>query len=91
MLVSAGEPAALDRLNTDSTAAFDVVVVDSDLAASLHAADELIKAALCGESAFPDTKLFGFLAKELDFFWRRLTRFPKAVLRTSTQVAEKPA
>jgi len=91
MLVPAGEPVALDRLNAESAAAFDVVTVDSDLAASLHAADELVQTMQRGESEFADAKLFGFLAKELDFFWRRLTRFPKAKAQTPTEIAEQPA
>jgi len=91
MLVPAGEPVALDLLNIDSTVAFDVVLVDSDLAASLHAADELIQTMHRGGSEFQEAKLFGFLAKELDFFWRRLTRFPKAAMQNPPQIAEKPA
>ena len=82
---------ALDRLNLDSAVAFDVVPIDSDLAASLHAADELVQTMLRGGSEFQEGKLFGFLAKELDFFWRRLTRVSKAAPQTSAQIAEQPA
>ncbi len=75
MLTPAWESVALDELMTESAAvALDVLAIDSDLAASLHAADDLVQAKVRGAGDVPEARVFGFLAKELDFFWRRLTR-----------------
>ena len=83
MLAPPGQTISLDRLTTDpagiaSDLAIDVVPIDADLAASLRAADELIQTAGRAGSEFQENRLNSFLAKELDFFWRRLTRFPQA-------------
>ena len=83
MLAPPGQTISLDRLTTDPAGiacdlAIDVVPIDADLAASLLAADELIQTAGRAGSEFQENRLNSFLAKELDFFWRRLTRFPQA-------------
>jgi hypothetical protein len=83
MLAPPGQSISLDRLLTDpagiiSDVAIDVVPIDADLAASLYAADDLIQTAGRAGSEFQENRLNSFLAKELDFFWRRLTRFPQA-------------
>jgi hypothetical protein len=66
----AGEP-------SQANVFIDVVAVDAELAASLQAAEELLQAARRGVFRTEESKLNSFLAKELDYFWRRLTRFPK--------------
>lgn len=58
-------------------AAVEVVTIDADLAATLHAADELLQAGARGAGGLSEARLSGFLARELDFFWKQLTRRPE--------------
>ncbi|RFC43425.1 MAG: hypothetical protein DVB23_002669 [Verrucomicrobia bacterium] len=77
ILLPAGEPVSPEALKTEESGVpVDLIPIDADLAATLHAADDLLQANLRHAGGLSDARLFGFLAKELDFFWRRLTRRP---------------
>jgi hypothetical protein len=52
----------------------DRVEIDPELAATLLAAADLVDACPPGAPDSRERLVFGFLARELDFFWRRLTR-----------------
>ncbi len=52
----------------------DPLEMPPELTASLHAADELITQLELGILKADQRQLFGFLAQELDYFWKRLTR-----------------
>lgn len=52
----------------------DPLEMPPELTASLHAADELITQLELGILKADQRQLFGYLAQELDYFWKRLTR-----------------
>lgn len=52
----------------------DRVEMDQELLASLYAAADLLKDQREGEISFSSAQVYGFIATELDYFWRRLTR-----------------
>lgn len=77
-LTPAGETVVRDAgAEEPGGAAVEVVTIDADLAATLHAADELLQAGARGAGGLSEARLSGFLARELDFFWKQLTRRPE--------------
>lgn len=78
------EPFPMARLFTSRDQAqemsplVDRVELDSELLASLYAAADMIRDQRSGKLPFKSAQIFGFVATELDYFWRRLTRIGEA-------------
>ncbi len=80
LLSPCSEPFPLKRLFRDRRQEnrvkplVDRIEIDRELLASLYAADDLIAGSKSGSISATDAEIFGFLARELDYFWRKLTR-----------------
>ncbi|MFT5467085.1 MAG: hypothetical protein ACI8UO_002188 [Verrucomicrobiales bacterium] len=61
----------------------DRIEMDEDLIASLYAAGDLIRDQRNGKIPFTSAQIFGFVATELDYFWRRVTRLGGAENRAA--------
>ena len=74
---SSAEPFPVNRLYVSSEQAekvspiLDALEIDHELLASLYAAEDILESQT--DESNP-SQLFGFIATELDYFWRRLTR-----------------
>lgn len=61
----------------------DRIEMDADLIASLYAAGDLIRDQREQKIPFTSAQIFGFVATELDYFWRRVTRMNPAENRAA--------
>jgi len=52
----------------------DLVRIDAETAGGIYAAAQLLEDLRTGKIRQSEAQVLGFISRELDYFWRRLTR-----------------